>query len=487
MIKPPYYPIVYVRGYAGTQTAVESTVATPYMGFNLGATKYRQTQTGDVQPYVFESPLIRLMKDHDYVDAYHDGQIKPEGPVDSRSIWIFRYYDAVSEDLGSGERKEIEFHAEQLQKFLLHIKKAIGMENDDSFKVYLVAHSMGGLVCRCYMQNENIPDLSGKVKADNSKKGVAKLFTYATPHRGIDLRRGLGWAEGLADFLDINNSGNFGPQRMREILNLPLNVPLHSLNGQFPPERVFSLIGTDAKDYNTARTVVGPQSDGLVQIKNAYAQGSSRAYVYRSHSGQYGIVNSESGYQNLERFLFGNARVAVALKKVNIALPRSNGDTITATYNIENVVAVRKLLIPINKRTTDTYSATFRSQEELAEQTTHLFTVFLKKPLATRRRSLGFSIHFRIVPQYHKQIRFWPDQHYTGQAVFDDRLIIEVTPSSDNTHRARYNWGSRSMNATIPLNLVSDGKGALTAQIPLKQTRPLKISGDIVFDVTPWS
>jgi hypothetical protein len=33
------------------------------------------------------------------------------------------------------------------------------------------------------------------------------------------------------------------------------------------------------------------------------------AYVYRSHSGYYGIVNSEEGYQNLTRFLFGDVRI----------------------------------------------------------------------------------------------------------------------------------------------------------------------------------
>jgi len=32
MLKPPYYPIIYVRGYAGTQDAVEDTVATPLYG-----------------------------------------------------------------------------------------------------------------------------------------------------------------------------------------------------------------------------------------------------------------------------------------------------------------------------------------------------------------------------------------------------------------------------------------------------------------------
>ena len=35
-ITPPYYPIIYVRGYAATMRQIEETVGTPYMGFNLG-------------------------------------------------------------------------------------------------------------------------------------------------------------------------------------------------------------------------------------------------------------------------------------------------------------------------------------------------------------------------------------------------------------------------------------------------------------------
>ena len=34
-IKHPYYPIIYVRGYAMTQGEIDDTSATPYMGFNL--------------------------------------------------------------------------------------------------------------------------------------------------------------------------------------------------------------------------------------------------------------------------------------------------------------------------------------------------------------------------------------------------------------------------------------------------------------------
>ncbi len=91
------------------------------------------------------------------------------------------------------------------------------------------------------------------------------------------------------------------------------------------PDRVFCLIGTDPTDYDVAHglsaaTTVGPRSDGLVQIDNAYAPDTHQAYVHRSHSGRYALVNSEEGYQNLRRFLFGNCRAEAAL--VGVRLPQ---------------------------------------------------------------------------------------------------------------------------------------------------------------------
>lgn len=492
MTDTAYHPIIYVRGYAATQGAIEETVATPYMGFNIGSTKYRQTYTGEVQPYVFESPLIRLIKDHEYVDAYHDGEFIPSGPVNPRSIWIFRYYDITSKELQNEQVKrrkdqEIEDYAKKLQIFILHIREAVNMKKDKNFRLYLIAHSMGGLICRCYLQNSDIPDLDGK-KGTNDwrKKGVDKFFTYATPHGGIDFRKGLGWVEGLRDFMDVNNSANFGPKRMSEFLKTKPNN-LKSLNGKFPPERVFCLIGTDPSDYGLSRKAVGPQSDGLVQIQNAYVKGSSRAYVYRSHSGHYGIVNSESGYRNLERFLFGDARASVALDKLQIDLP-NNDPGFTATYNIENIVSIRGIPTPLNKRTKDTYSSTFRKHDDIQNQKIHLFTTFLWKGGRVRRRSpfLGFSIHFRIVPEYHQNKRLWWDHHYEGQAVFDDRLIIVTKKQTDNTFKALWNWGSQSLDATRPLQLKHVGK-KYVVRIPFTRARPLKVSGEILIEITSWN
>ena len=154
----PYFPIIYVRGYAMTPGEIADTVSTPYMGFNLGSTKIRQAWDSSVQRHVFESPLIRLMKDYGYLDTYSNGT-EASGSLPAKSIIIYRYYETADQDLGSGKVLSIREAAKGLRD-LIH-RTATQVCGDDparlaEFKVYLVAHSMGGLVCRCFLQNDDI-------------------------------------------------------------------------------------------------------------------------------------------------------------------------------------------------------------------------------------------------------------------------------------------------------------------------------------------
>ena len=75
-----------------------------------------------------------------------------------------------------------------------------------AFKLYLVAHSMGGLICRCLLQN---PD----VASAEIRGLVDKVFTYATPHNGIELG-GIN----VPSFLSMNDMNNFSRPRMAEYL-----------------------------------------------------------------------------------------------------------------------------------------------------------------------------------------------------------------------------------------------------------------------------
>lgn len=504
MIQSPYYPIIYLRGYAGSEGEIEDTVSTPYMGFNLGSTRIRQLHTGEVRPHLFESPLIRLMKDHGYVDAYRQGQMRPRGPIPSRSIWIFRYYDIVDEEFGEGDRKEIEFHARRLRDFLLHVRDAVLETDEDpeSFRVYLVAHSMGGLVSRCYLQHPKIPDLDGdgEPSGDWSRKGVDKLFTYGTPHGGIEFRRGLGWAEGLRDFFDPNNAGNFGPTRMREFLGLPDGKPLDSLNGRYPPERVFCVVGTNSDDYGAAgglsRRAVGPLSDGLVKIKNASVLDAPRAFVHRSHSGYYGLVNSESGYQNMRRFLFGDTRVLVEMTDVEVTLPpqlrklKDSGKSIRASYHIDTVFTARGVPVELHRRTYDEGSAIFRTYDQLTTGRTRLFTTFLAKTARVnpRRSSLGFAFRLEVrVPRYEVD-NLLLDDYYEGGVLFSDKLNIEFSPRVRGLGKVRFGWDSRTPNRTSrPLQLVEEN-GNLSGSVSFgrRNVRP-GITGNIRFTIAPWN
>ena len=114
------------------------------------------------------------------------------------------------------------------------------------------------------------------------------------------------------------------------------------------------MVGTNSRDYAVAHGLssfaVGTMSDGLVRIQNAYVDDAPRAFVKRSHSGYFGIVNSEEGYQNLVRFLFGNVRATGTLDINAIPFPpdieaaRKKGKKIESSYYIETTVAPRVLL-----------------------------------------------------------------------------------------------------------------------------------------------
>lgn len=372
----PFHPIIYVRGYAMTESAMESTVHTPYMGFNLGSTRVRQQYDGSYQHYIFESPLIRLMKEYGYQDAYADGvnlaeplqNDKGQQPVTRlgrRSVIIHRYYESeLAEEQGASERVGIEHAAQRLSSLIARVRTLVCGDDHEQlkdFKVHLVAHSMGGLICRCLLQNKD-------VDVERTASLVDKVFTYGTPHNGIDL---LG--VNVPRFMGLMDANNFNRRKMAEYLKLEAqDGRVNSLNGAFPAERFFCFVGTNPGDYNLARLVVDKASDGLVTIDNAYVEGAPRAFSYTSHSGPYGMVNSKEGYDNLVRFLFGNYRLKVSLHPE--ALPLSpplkkafeEGHQVRGSYLFDCKVQVRGGdPVPLSNRCIEHHSAVFRRFDEL--------------------------------------------------------------------------------------------------------------------------
>ena len=537
----PYHPIIYVRGFAATQGEIEETVADPYMGFNLGSTKARQIWTGDLKKFFFESPMVRLQTDHEYRDVYVDGEDlvasdRTDIPIQYRSVVIYRYYDEASEAFSDGNTPPIEHFGIGLGQLILRLRDKIcgnpenGVTPED-FRVYLVAHSMGGLVCRCFLQN---PQLGAQPKFGltpaarqglaEARKLVDKVFTYATPHNGIDLRivRNIpAWAS----FGDVNN---FNRDRMAGYLGLPAGSEDVSHTGSFPANRIFNLVGTNPNDYTTMKGLsawaAGGASDGLVRIENATTHGSDakgnaisspRAFIHRSHSGHHGIVNSEEGYQNLTRFLFGNFRIDGVLDVDELILPKEvdealekmsnkDRDSFKASYQFEVAVSIRNCQWQMHRRSVREHSAIFRTYDELfprgadggrqpdRRQSPHLFSAFLDQTKSVKRTksvSLAFDISV-LVPDYTIDGVLFFKRHYEGGYIYNEQIIVEATPDEKATGGWRINYGYQQKTPNVASKLAEtralpDGDG-ISFDIEISKDKRPGIKATLRVEAREW-
>jgi len=527
----PFHPIIYVRGFAASQSEIEQTVADPYMGFNIGSTKSRVAWTGKVRRFYFESPLVRLMGDHDYEDVFVEGDDllatdRPDSGIPYRSIIIYRYYDEASKDFGDGKTPPIEHFAKGLNTLILSLRDKICANKSNQvtpadFRVYLVAHSMGGLICRAFLQNAKLGD-------EAARKAVDKVFTYATPHNGIDMRI-VRNVPGWLSFGDVNN---FNRSRMAKYLNVPAGDDVSVVTG-FPPARIFNLVGTNPVDYSAAGGVsawaAGDASDGLVRIENATTHGpdatgqdvsSPRAFVHRSHSGYYGIVNSEEGYQNLTRFLFGKLRIDGFLDVDDITLPVElgkffdEGKKIEASYQFEIAASIRGYQWQVSRRLVSEHSAIFRTYDELfpgkpgttrppdRTQSPHLFSVFLDPDKSVKEsKSVSFAFDVKVlVPDYEVNGVLFTKRHYEGGFIFRDLILVEAFPDANALGGWRIKYGFQETNPGKPgksaetralegLSLTAVGSGAtegLAFDIPIEQNAQPGLRGKLRIEARPW-
>lgn len=453
-------PIVYVRGFAMTGGEIEDTSADPFNGFNIGSMLLRTAWTGDSARHVFESPVLRLSQPpYSYRLAFSDGfrgldvdqkrELKgwavaaaangslpasEASPSGHTVLAIYRYYDAASRAFGDGTRPGMETYGWGLGRLIVDLLEATGAPG-----VYLVAHSMGGLVARTFLQNEAVLDdthpaaksrcgavaeLLGReprlrVSQDqwsDARRKVTRLFTYGTPHNGITVQGGIGNALlGPVDALLGLELSNFERDRMKVYLGEPPEA--NSLGNTFGIDNVFCLVGTAASDYPVAagfsRRLVGQVSDGLVEVDNAVVQApaagggggsestvlAARAYVRRAHSGPYGMVNSEEGFGSLSRFLFGDARVDGDLLVRRIDLPPQleqikDKQNIRASYTFETALRVRGERWVMTERLAQDGSAIFRRYDELFPDQQH--TRLAEDLIETPRMKLERERHRRV-------------------------------------------------------------------------------------------
>jgi pimeloyl-ACP methyl ester carboxylesterase len=492
-------PIIYVRGYAGTQDDVEETVDDPFYGFNKGATHVRVGPEGTARFFAFESPLVRLMSDEGYMDVFQgDTQAVDTSKISDlrRTVWIYRYYDVTSQTFEGFEdvRLSIEKAAEGLRQMIDDVRKQC-----DCRKVNLVAHSMGGLICRSLLQR-GYPEAGLK-----SSDIVDKLFTYGTPHGGIHFDVGGGLLEWARDRIGWNNSDDFGKDRMYQYLlgdarkdagGNPISKDdfcQNDLYGYFPPERVFCIIGTNAKDYDVAmgmsRRTVGPQSDGLVQMESAYVKGCSRAYLHRSHSGRYGMVNSEEGYQNLRRFLFGDVRVALSLVNIEIPAERKPEDKF---YQAEVGVSLRGLPVLVDEQSTAHYCPIIlKDSATQLKDSHHLFTFFLipRETGIVNQKVARYAIHLAVYE--FKKVNSWFDfsDHLEQTPIWSDFLIVDIscdTSGAAHQYSGSYCWNSANDLPNTAVTVINQGD-KLAAEIPVpdKATTVLG-SGKLVLEASRW-
>jgi hypothetical protein len=509
------YPIIYVRGFAGGTSGIDSAADDPFYGFNAGATHVRVDGDGKPKFYQFAGPFVRLMEDEDYRVVVHGGQQAylesvGKGTQPPNSIWVYRFYDTAADTF---DWKAAPYDLPTAAKGLLTFIDLV-LEKSRAAKVWLVAHSMGGLICRSMIQKV-CPD-AGRSAADV----VDKLYTFATPHNGIafavagmnipvpeiaPLGAEIFNRDVMYRYLTPDEVLQHTPER-------PDNWDAHDISASFDPARVFCLIGTNAADYGLVSKAVGPKSDGLVQIDNAYVHHANRSFVHRSHSGTYGEVNSEEGYQNLRRFLFGTRKVTAEL--VNAQLPHSTDDDVIDVWQAEVRVSIRGLPVLLSEQRAAHYCpielgkvagkhvATKAGPTPMDDAVTpepgpadvtgravYLASVFLLDPQGAsqlQRESLTpdwvsprcrYSLQLSVLHLQQEHHLFFWGNHLETLPEWQDALIIDVGPSDDDDDGEHLwaAWQTKNSQVTSvpdpitaqPLEPDPGTSGPLTFTIPL--------------------
>ena len=442
------HPIIYVRGYAMTQSEIEDTVADPYMGFNIGSCKVRQLWDGKVKKYFFESPLVRLLKQFGYDDVYEDGsdRVRTGAPTTGRRHAFRRAvpqhrhlpllrafvrgprspaaarHGAVRAGVGRADPRRCAsgFIPTDLRHGH-HRRRARGSASSRTTSSASTSWRTrwAGWSCRAFLQNPAFGTPEARALVD-------KVFTYATPHNGIE----IGLLGNVPSWLALYGMNTFNRDEIaRAARPVRPQTATASTSTSSPTSTATAcsiwwapIPATTRRRRGLSSVAVGEASDGLVRITNATTRARKRrrvssprrnAFVHRSHSGYFGIVNSEEGYQNLIRFLFGDVRADGRLEIDELTLPPAVQKQLdkkrkrcSASYLFEVAVSVRGKPWQLHRRTANENSAIFRKFDELFPETAGpgsarrriaaaspmLFNVFLDMEQSQTGTTLAFAV-----------------------------------------------------------------------------------------------
>jgi pimeloyl-ACP methyl ester carboxylesterase len=489
--------------------------------------------------YQFEGPLLRLMIDENYRLLVQGDQQAylfdaADGAVPPASLWVYRFYDRAATTFVPQPHKGL---AERLFGKLHHLVTDDGFEIETAAeglyglielvlaktgapKVHLVAHSMGGLVARCMMQK-----VCAGPERRRARDLVAKLFTYGTPHGGITFD--IAGGEWIERTFGPVGSKIFAPEKMYGYLTPEAKFDEEpDPDAQWDPQRIdeqvfsasdiFCLIGTDPQDYGLPKFAVGPKSDGLVLIDRAYVRGAHRAYVHKSHSGRYGEVNSEEGYQNLRRFLFGRWAVTVDLRGLP-PYPKDMDerppDQQCPVWQADMRLAIRGVSVVISEQQAAHWCPIQINQElgrhvDSPDSPVPLVSTFLldardQRELAAQRGDasvairhggrLRYTLTLRVYKLVERDGAFRFADHLEQVPDWADSLIVDVGPDDTGTTlQAWAAWNSEVAGPNDTFDPITDGldeerrgplpiaeaDGAYRCQIPLPAVaRTLSVLG----------
>jgi len=490
VVTRPSLPIIYVRGYAGGQSGINAAVDDPFYGFNEGSTHIRVGTAGQPRYYQYEGPLLRLLLQRGYHLEVAGSQSRvltgaDDGALEPASVWIYRFYDESADTFGENPEG---YDITKAAKGLADLITLVRQKTEGSPKVNLLAHSMGGLVCRTALQTQ----------IENPEQSVSKLCTLATPHGGIDPTLGGDVGDWFIKTFGPNGSQIFSPEVMKSYM-LPPGYDASEdvdrgkkwdprISVGFSKERILSVVGTDPHDYIVAMGLsslsMGPQSDGLVAIRNAYVFGSARAYVHRTHSGRYGIVNSEEAFQSLDRFFFGATRVDVSFHGLDGALMGNR------VWQADVRLAIRGVPVLISEQTAEHHCPV-----DLVQEATGAPGPLAPVPLVTTwlmPREDGnpsrYALQLKVISLDESDGVFGFGAHLEQIGDWADSVIVDVSVNKDGSPQGvRWQWNSTidgriAEAVTLSNELGPDG----TILLPDSARRMLGEEARLVLTASAW-